>query len=229
MLGGDGTANEVLNGLGNRLPIGVLPAGGTSVLPRALGLANEIEACTAQLCDALLANRVREVTVGTLNGRSFAFAAGIGLDAEIVQRVDERGRGGDGVDAKRPGDLWFLKDALDLLAEGGYAEPRMTVDGTATAPFRAMTVFVANTDPWSYAGPLPLRVAPDAAFEDGLELVALVKPIEVRTGLARMRALLQRDERDDDALRRAHRRPSPSGSSATCPPRCRSTASCWAS
>ena len=41
-MGGDGTANEVLNGAGDALPIGVLPAGGTSVLPRALGMPRDI-------------------------------------------------------------------------------------------------------------------------------------------------------------------------------------------
>src|ERR1700730_17193400 len=45
VLGGDGTANEVVNGVGNRLPIGVLPAGGTSVLPRALMLPRSLADC----------------------------------------------------------------------------------------------------------------------------------------------------------------------------------------
>ena len=43
VLGGDGTANEVVNGAGDRIPIGVLPAGGTSVLPRVLGLPRDLD------------------------------------------------------------------------------------------------------------------------------------------------------------------------------------------
>ena len=38
VLGGDGTYNEVLNGVEADIPLGFLPGGGTSVLPRALGL-----------------------------------------------------------------------------------------------------------------------------------------------------------------------------------------------
>jgi diacylglycerol kinase family enzyme len=154
VLGGDGTANEVVNGLGNRLPIDVLPAGGTSVLPRVLGLPKESEDCASRLCAALNENSTRSVSLGTLNGRRFTFAAGIGLDAEIVQRIDERGRGGEGVEAKRPGDLWFVREAISLLLSGDYAEPRTRVhlDGEPE-PLAAATLFVANCDPWSFAGP----------------------------------------------------------------------------
>jgi diacylglycerol kinase family enzyme len=201
VLGGDGTANEVVNGLGDRLPIGVLPAGGTSVLPRALGLSEDLVGCTAELCQALIAGRVRDAALGTLNGSRFAFAAGIGLDAEIVRRVDARGRGGDGIDAKRPGDLWFLTEAVSLLLNGEYAESRMLIEGGGES-FRAMTAFVANTDPWSFAGPLPLRIAPEAELEDGLSLVAIVKPIEARSSVERIRSLLHRGGEETDSVHR---------------------------
>ena len=38
VFGGDGTYNEVLNGIDAATPLGLIPGGGTSVLPRALGL-----------------------------------------------------------------------------------------------------------------------------------------------------------------------------------------------
>lgn len=200
VLGGDGTANEVVNGLGNRLPVGVLPAGGTSVLPRALGLAENVTDCTEQLSNALIAGSVRDATLGTLNGRRFSFAAGVGLDAEIVQRVDEHGRG-EGIGAARPGDLWFAAEALQLLLAGEYSESRMRIDSGGES-FRAMTVFVANTDPWSFAGPVPLRIAPDAELEGGLSLVAVVKPIDAQSSLGRLRDLLHRDAGEPDSIRR---------------------------
>ena len=204
VLGGDGTANEVVNGLGNALPLGVLPAGGTSVLPRALGLPDGIEDCAAHLCKALLDGSTRSVSLGTLNDRRFAFAGGVGLDAEIVQRIDERGRGGKGVDAKRPGDLWFLREAIGLLVSGDYAQPRLRVylDGEPD-PLPAATVFIANCDPWSYAGPLPLRVAPDASFEDGLDLV-LIESVQARSAPGRIGSLLRRrpSGEDGDGVRR---------------------------
>jgi diacylglycerol kinase family enzyme len=202
VLGGDGTANEVVNGLGNALPIGLLPAGGTSVLPRVLGLPSAIQDCATRLCAALEEHSSRSVSLGTLNGRRFTFAAGVGLDAEIVQRIDERGRGGEDVHAKRPGDIWFVREAIGLLVSGDYAEPRMRVHLPGEAePLLAATTFIANCDPWSFAGPLPLRVAPDAAFEDGLDLV-LVESVQGRSAPRRLGSLLRRKrqaERDEES------------------------------
>ena len=115
VLGGDGTANEVVNGVGDRLPIGVLPGGGTSVLPRVLGLPQDLEEAAERLCDALEEESVRSIALGTVNGRRFSFAAGIGIDAEIVKRIDARGRGGEDADeAARPGDLRFVREAISV-------------------------------------------------------------------------------------------------------------------
>jgi diacylglycerol kinase family enzyme len=47
---------------------------------------------------------------------------------------------------------------------------------------------------------VPLHLAPDAAFEGKLELVAVVEPIEPRSSVARIASLLKRE--DDDAVRR---------------------------
>src|SRR5580765_5586358 len=99
---GDGGFNEALNGLDVDVPIGFLPGGGTSVLPRALGLPADPVAAARRLADAIEHGRTRRITLGRVNGRRFAFNAGLGLDAEAVRRVDEMGRREDG---KRPGDL----------------------------------------------------------------------------------------------------------------------------
>jgi hypothetical protein len=147
----------VINGVGERLPVGVLPAGGTSVLPRVLGLPRDLDEAVERLCDAVAEKSVCSIGLGTVNGRRFTFAAGIGIDAEIVRRIDERGRGGEVADeAERPGDLWFVREAIGVLLEGDYAEPTMEVDVPGQKTLRAATVFVANCSPWSFAGPVPL-------------------------------------------------------------------------
>jgi diacylglycerol kinase family enzyme len=205
VLGGDGTANEVVNGVGDRLPIGVLPAGGTSVLPRALGLPRDLEEAVERLCDALDEESVRSIGLGTVNGRRFSFAAGIGIDAEIVKRIDERGRGGEAADeAARPGDLWFVREAIAVLLEGEYAAPLMRVEVPGQEDLQAATVFVANCSPWSFAGPLPLDVAPEATFEGGFDLV-VVEAIESRSAPGRIASLLRKKDGDDaDGVRRLH-------------------------
>ncbi len=205
VLGGDGTANEVVNGAGDRLPIGVLPAGGTSVLPRVLGLPRDLDEAVVRLCDALDEGSERSISLGKLNDRCFTFAAGIGVDAEIVKRIDERGRGGDSADdSSRPGDLWFVREAIGVLLEGDYAEPMIHVEVPGKPDIHAATRFVANCSPWSFAGPVPLDVAPDASFEGGFDLVA-VESIELRSAPGRLASLLGRKGKDeDDGVQRLH-------------------------
>src|SRR5436305_5079117 len=108
---GDGGFNEALNGLEGDVPIGFLPGGGTSVLPRALGLPQDPIAAAKRIADSIEHGRRRQITVGRVNGRRFGFAAGLGLDAGAVRRVDEMGRRTDG---RRPGDLAF---ALAVVRE----------------------------------------------------------------------------------------------------------------
>jgi diacylglycerol kinase family enzyme len=205
VLGGDGTANEVVNGAGDRLPIGVLPAGGTSVLPRVLGLPRDLDEAAQRLCDALAEGSERSISLGKLNDRCFTFAAGIGIDAEIVKRIEELGRGGDSADdSSRPGDLWFVRAAIGVLLDGDYAEPLIHVEVPGRPDLRAATVFVANCSPWSFAGPVPLDVAPGASFEGGFDLVA-VESVEPRSVPGRLASLFGRNKDDeDDAVQRLH-------------------------
>src|SRR2546421_12852264 len=74
---GDGGFNEALNGVDRSdLPLGFVPGGGTSVLPRALGLPRDPVAAAEQLADALALDRIRRISTGRANGRRFAFGAG---------------------------------------------------------------------------------------------------------------------------------------------------------
>src|SRR5205823_1644621 len=113
-LGGDGTINEVVNGLltdgpGPGTPaLAIVPGGSTNVFSRALGQSqNPIEA-TADILDALraaaggeqegTAGRVaglgRPIGLGKAGSRWFTFSAGLGFDAEVVHRMERRRRAG---------------------------------------------------------------------------------------------------------------------------------------
>ncbi len=163
---GDGGFNEALNGLDGDVPIGFLPGGGTSVLPRALGLPHDPVAAAAQVAEALAEQRTRRITLGRVNGRRFSFAAGVGLDAEAVRRVDGMGRAHDG---KRPGDLAFARAVVAAVAaQRGHLDPALEVAGHG----RAAVAFVANGSPYTYARNLPMPLVPDADFELGLDFVA---------------------------------------------------------
>jgi diacylglycerol kinase family enzyme len=168
---GDGTYNEALNGADGALPVGFLPGGGTSVLPRALGLSRDPAEAARSVGVALAEERLRRITLGTVNGRRFSFSAGIGFDAEAVRLLDQLGRDPAGA---RPGDMAFARMLTRMMFERrGRWDPVLEIEGVGRAAF----VFVGNSDPYSFAGTLPLRVTPGARFEDGLAFAA---PEQVR-------------------------------------------------
>lgn len=159
---GDGGYNEVVNGLTRDVPVGFLAGGSTSVLPRALGLPRDpIQAARA----LARSSSDRSISLGRVNGRRFTFSAGLGLDAELIRRVDSLGRDG----GRRAGDIAFARQLLGLFAERhGRFGPAMEVVGVGPVAF----ALVANGNPYSYVGRIPLRIAPKARFEEGLDLVA---------------------------------------------------------
>jgi diacylglycerol kinase family enzyme len=165
VFGGDGTYNEVLNGIDAGTPIGFIPGGGTSVLPRALGLSNDPVAAARKLATG----SQRRISVGRVNGRRFGFACGIGLDAEVVRAVDELGRRSDG---RRPSNLRFAWTGVRTLGRHRFQlEPALEILEHGRAAF----VLVANGPAYSYAGRVALRPAPHASFEGGLDLVAPIR------------------------------------------------------
>jgi diacylglycerol kinase family enzyme len=169
---GDGGFNEALNGVERReLPLGFVPGGGTSVLPRALGLPRDPMHAAEQIADALKRGRTRTMSTGRVNGRRFAFNSGIGIDAEAVRRIDARGRSAEG---KRPGDVVFVTTFVRLVAERrGRFDPVLEIRGHGRAAF----VLVANVHPYTYVKALALKIAPEVVFEGGLDFLA---PVSIR-------------------------------------------------
>jgi diacylglycerol kinase family enzyme len=167
---GDGGFNEAMNGIGaDGPPLGCIPGGGTSVFPRALGLPREPVAAAERLADAFAAGRTRRISVGRVDGRRFLFSAGLFFDAELVRRIEaQRSRAG------RPGDAAFVATLVRLIGEHrGRFDPALEIDGLGRAAF----AFVANADPYTYLGAIPVHVAPEATLERGLDVIA---PTRVR-------------------------------------------------
>jgi diacylglycerol kinase family enzyme len=169
-LGGDGTYNEVVNGLRRGTIMGVLPAGASSVFARHLGFPNTPTAAAEQLAAAIRAHSTRRVGLGVANGRMFTFAAGLGLDAEataIVDRIRHERPGNE-----RPGDLRVLATAVGVLRAEGFAlHERMTLRVDDGSPQRCSYIAVANQHPYTFLGPIPVRAAPQADFDHGLDVV----------------------------------------------------------
>jgi len=82
--GGDGTINEVVNGMaGKALPLGIVPLGTANVLSHEVGLPRKPEA----IADALAYGPIKPINIGLINGRCFVMMAGIGFDAHVVNEV----------------------------------------------------------------------------------------------------------------------------------------------
>jgi diacylglycerol kinase family enzyme len=174
-LGGDGTVNEVANGLLHDGPkptnpaLAVVPAGSTNVFARALGMPNNAIEATSQLLEGLLEERRRTIGVGLANDRYFTFNAGLGLDAGAVRRV-EKARG-KGRTATQP--LYIRSAVREHFFGAARKHGGVTLERAGEEPLQLALALVCSTDPWTYLGNRPVRPCPDATFETGLDVFGL--------------------------------------------------------
>jgi diacylglycerol kinase family enzyme len=208
--GGDGTVNEVVNGLLARgtsvtVPkLGIVPGGSANVFARALGLPRHPIEAAHQLLLAIAKGRSRTVGLGrvTSNGspaRWFTFSAGVGWDADVVAGVDRK-RG------KRASPALYTRVAVTEYLRPGGGKPRLTVAIPGEKPVSDLRlVFVSNTDPWTYLGNRPIHLNRGCGFDGGLGLFALsslslptvvrhLRQAVSRTGETRGGNLLRRDD-----------------------------------
>lgn len=152
--GGDGTINEVVNGLDGRLPLGLLPLGTANVLARELGIPL---GDAGAACEIITTAQPRPLDLGECNGRRFVLMAGIGFDAEAVKEVPPSVKDLIGAPA-------YVISGLKALAQipGAIRYRLFLPDREVRA--RGMMLVVANAA--SYGG--PLQMAPRASIDDGL-------------------------------------------------------------
>jgi diacylglycerol kinase family enzyme len=161
--GGDGTVNEVANGLvGTDTPLTCLPGGSTNVYCRTLGIPNDVVDATEHLLRMADDFRPRRVDTGLVNGRHFVFASGVGLDASVVERVDAHP-----YRKARFGEYYFTWAAISSFNKTYLVRPpRVTVE-VAGESVDAVTVIVQNSDPFTYFGARPIRICEGAGLDTG--------------------------------------------------------------
>lgn len=158
-IGGDGTINEVANGLaagqasrldGTRPRLGIVPAGTVNVLALDLRLPFQVE----RACDVIAAGKTLSIDLGKVNGRRFVLMMGAGIDALTVRKLDLQTK-------RRYRELAFLGTGV----KAGLAEqpPVFKVHACGTE-FRT-TFFVAGNSRY-YGG--RFGITPAADFTDGL-------------------------------------------------------------
>ncbi|BBZ34807.1 diacylglycerol/lipid kinase family protein [Mycolicibacterium confluentis] len=183
--GGDGTVNEVVNGmLGKpgplpplrRVPaVAVVPGGSANVFARSLGIPSDPVEATNMLVD-LLSEHGRERSWRRINlmdcGERWAvFTAGLGVDGEVVAAVEAHRSGkrsGKGVSASR-----YIRVAVPAVLRSARREPKLTLHLQDREPVSGVHfVFVSNSSPWTYANKRPVWTNPDCRFEGGLGVFA---------------------------------------------------------
>ncbi len=162
--GGDGTFNEVANGLaGSPTPMTCLPGGSTNVFCRILGIPNDVVDATEHLLAMADAWEPRAIDLGIVNERRFLFTAGVGLDASVTKRVDARPR------LKARFGPWFYATAAIGAVNGEYTlrPRRLAVELPDGATIEGLTAIVQNTTPYTYFGRRPVDLAEDVALDSG--------------------------------------------------------------
>jgi diacylglycerol kinase family enzyme len=169
--GGDGTLNEVANGLaGTDVPVSVLPGGSTNVVARTLGIPNDVVDATEHLIGLADDFRPRKIDLGRIDGRRFVFACGMGLDATVVKRVDAHPRM-----KARAGQWYFTWAAVSDFYREYLRNPiRMAVD-LEDNRFEGITTVLQNSDPFTYFGKRPVRVCEGAALDNGTLSLAVLR------------------------------------------------------
>jgi diacylglycerol kinase family enzyme len=174
--GGDGTLNEVANGLaGTDVPVSVLPGGSTNVVCRTLGIPNDVVDATEHLIALADDFRPRKIDLGRCNGRHFVFACGVGLDATVVKRVDAHP-----LLKARARQWYYTWAAISAFYRHYLRDPvrfELEVDGEM---LEGLTAIAQNSDPFTYFANIPIRICEDIGLDDGTISMAMLRRAKQR-------------------------------------------------
>jgi diacylglycerol kinase family enzyme len=183
-LGGDGTVNEVVNGVLTHGPspdvpiVTAVPAGSANVFARAIGFPADAVEATGMVLEGLRDKRVRTIGLGTMHAQTvdgtafdrwFLFNAGLGVDAEVIHAMEAQREQGNTASMGR-----YVQTALaEILLHTDRRNPALTIERPGTPPVdHVFVAIIQNTAPWTFLGSLPVNASPRASFDTGLDLWA---------------------------------------------------------
>ena len=182
-LGGDGTVNEVVNGLmqgristGGTTPpaLAPVPGGGANVFARTLGLSPDPVLAARRIATAVRAGISRTIGLGLATAniveRHFMFSAGLGVDAEVVADMEQMRASG-----QRESAPLFVWTALRrYFTATDRRHPALTLEPDGLPPETGLFMgVVTNSSPWTYLGKHPVRPTPHSDFNSGLDVFAM--------------------------------------------------------
>jgi diacylglycerol kinase family enzyme len=161
--GGDGTVNEAANGLaGTATPLTCLPGGSNNVFCKILGIPADVVDATEHLLGMADRWEPRPADLGVVGGRRFTFAAGMGLDASVVERVDRHPH------LKARFGAWYFTEAAvhTFLRRYVVNPPRLEIEAGGRT-LRGVSAFVQNAAPYTYFKSRPIDLVEGAALHSG--------------------------------------------------------------
>jgi diacylglycerol kinase family enzyme len=216
--GGDGTVNEVANGLaGTRTALVPLPGGATNVYCRMVGIPTDVVDATEHLLRLADQWAPRPVDLGRVNDRWFTFSAGAGLDASVVERVDRHPRL-----KARLGPWYYAQAATAVFLEKYVVNAPKVIADLGGEEKAGASVFVQNAQPYTYFRRRPISLADGTHLEsgdlsaavltraNGLDVPTIaVRLLSARVSVAKHRRVRVFDGLDGLRVRSADDRPVP--------------------
>lgn len=202
--GGDGTVNEVVNGvIGNcggrpdastAPAVAVVPGGSANVFARALGISPDPTEATNQLVDLLgdyrRGRRWRQIGLMDCGERWAVFTAGMGVDGAVVAAVEAQRAKGRTVTPSR-----YIRVAVREMLASARRQPALTLHLPGAEPVAGVHfAFVSNSSPWTYANTRPVWTNPDTTFETGLGVFATTS-MNIWANLRLVRQMVSRKPR----------------------------------
>lgn len=159
-VGGDGTVNEVLNGLRLDYHIfGIVPCGTTNVFAQELKIPSDHQLA----CNTLIKDKIKKIDIGLANNRRFIMWCGIGFDAHIIAKVPPKLK-------KLLGPLAYEITAIREVLFYKPPKIHITLDNKKSL----FGYFAVITNTRLYGGKI---IEPNAKIDDGIfNVVVLTKP-----------------------------------------------------
>jgi diacylglycerol kinase (ATP) len=158
--GGDGTVNEIINGLvGSRTAMGTLPVGTVNIWAREMGLSMDLFSAAKDL----RAGVIEQVDVGQAGDRYFLLMAGIGFDAAVTADVRSS-------EKKRLGAIAYVKRAIELMGKFQGQRSWILIDGQRVRG-RVLMIVIGNSQLYGGA----IKFTANAVLDDGWLDVCVIK------------------------------------------------------
>lgn len=201
-LGGDGTVNEVVNGMLEsgraQLPmLAAIPGGSANVMARALGFPNDPIEAAGMILESLRTDSSHEIGLGNARftpaggaapqSHWFTINGGVGLDARVIEAMERQRAQG-----RSASPIRYVRTAIgEYLRDSDRTHPVLSLQLPGQEPITGLAmIIVQNTAPWTFFGPFAVNPCPRASFDLGLDVFAphsLGVPSTVRYGLRMLR------------------------------------------